>query len=149
MWEMIAEIFHLQSYPTSWEEFCGTWLRGKGPVSIRLIIFMFSGFAWALWTTRNKIAIEKMIPKTPTDVLYIALSLMQKQSVKLKEKDKGRIMQIKHSIACWLKNFKPNEILMSDVFEIQSCNRPELLRVSFVLFLLNWLTQFVNYYLAF
>jgi len=117
VWEIIAEIFQLSSYPTSWEDFCGSWLRGKGPVPARLIIFLFSGFMWALWTTRNKIAIEKMIPKAPTDVMYIAISLMQKWSVKLKE-DKDRIMQIKDSIASWLKTFKPNNVLLSDVVEI-------------------------------
>ena len=72
----------------------------------------------ALWTTRNKIAIEKMIPKAPTDVMYIAISLMQKWSVKLKEKDQDGIMQIKDSIASWLKTFKPNNVLLSDVVEI-------------------------------
>jgi hypothetical protein len=70
---------------------------------------MFSGFAWALWTTRNKIAIEKMIPKEQTDVIYVAISLMQKWSVKLKEKDQDRIMQIKDSITSWLKTFKPDQ----------------------------------------
>ena len=104
--------------PTSWDDFCGSWLKGKWPIPIRLIIFIFAGFAWALWTTRNKIAIEKKIPKAPTDVLYIALSLMQKWSVKLKGEDQERIMQIKASITRWLKSFKPNEILMSDVLEI-------------------------------
>jgi len=93
-------------------------LRGKGTFPARIIIFVFSGFAWALWTTRNKIAIEKMIPKAPTDVLYIALSLMQKWSVKLKEKDQDRIMQIKNSITSWLKAFKLNSIPLSDVMEI-------------------------------
>ena len=72
----------------------------------------------ALEQIGNKIAIEKKIPKAPTDVLYIALSLMQKWSVKLKGEDQERIMQIKASITRWLKSFKPNEILMSDVLEI-------------------------------
>ena len=58
VWAMIAEMFDLLSYPTSWDDFCGSWLRGKGPIPIRLIIFIFAGFAWALWTTRNKIAIR-------------------------------------------------------------------------------------------
>ena len=62
IWEMLKEIFHLDSYPRSWEDFCSTWLRGKGLFPIRLIIFMFSGFAWALWTSRNKMAINKKFP---------------------------------------------------------------------------------------
>jgi hypothetical protein len=38
-----------------------------------------------LWTSRNKMAITKKFPKTPTDVIYIALSLMQKWSANLKK----------------------------------------------------------------
>jgi len=84
---MLKEVFHLDAYPKSWEDFCNTWLRGKGPFPIRLIIFIFSGFAWALWTVRNKMAINKAFPRAPTDIIYIALSLLQKWSAKLKEKD--------------------------------------------------------------
>jgi hypothetical protein len=47
----------------------------------------FCRFAWAMWTSRNKMAIEKHLPKAPTDVIYIALSLIQRWSVNLKEKD--------------------------------------------------------------
>jgi hypothetical protein len=69
VWEVICDAFNLSSYPSSWDLFCSTWLRGKGPLLNRLTIFMFSGFAWALWTSRNKIAIEKKIPKPPTDAI--------------------------------------------------------------------------------
>jgi hypothetical protein len=117
VWEIITEVFHLTSYPTSWEDFYGSWLRGKGPFSARLTIFIFSGFAWALWTSRNKIGIDKKFPKAPTEVIYIAISLMQ-WSVKLKEKDQDRIMQIKDSIISWLKTFKPSNVFLPDVVEI-------------------------------
>jgi hypothetical protein len=118
VWETICVIFQLSSYPKSWEDFCGTWLQGKGPVSVSLTMFIFSGFAWALWTTRNKIAIDKKFLKAPTDVIYIAISLMQKWSVKLKEKDQERLKQIKDSITSWLKTFKPSIFSLSDVIEI-------------------------------
>jgi hypothetical protein len=81
-------------------------------------LFKFSGFAWALWTARNKIAIEKKIPKAPIDVIYNALSLIQRWSVLLKEKDQVHILQAKESIASWLKTFKPSVICPFDVTEI-------------------------------
>ena len=37
-------------------------------------MFMFAGFSWAIWTTRNKMAIEKKFPKAPSDVIYCAIS---------------------------------------------------------------------------
>ena len=76
-------------------EFSSDWLQGKGPLPTRLLMFIFAGFAWALWMTRNKMAIEKSFPKTPTDVIYLALSLMQKWSILLKEEDRRSVMQVK------------------------------------------------------
>jgi hypothetical protein len=81
-------------------------------------MFIFSEFAWALWTTKNKVAIDKMFPKAPTDVIYVAISMMQIWSVKLKEKDQDRIMQTKDSITSWLKTFQPSNVSLSDVVEI-------------------------------
>jgi hypothetical protein len=39
-------------------------------------------------------------------------------SVRLKEKDQERFLQVKNSIMSWLKYFKPTDVLMSDVCEI-------------------------------
>ena len=50
-------------------------------------------------------AIDKKLPKLPTDVIYNALSLLQNWSViKLKEKDQARILQLKDEMLSWLKN---------------------------------------------
>ena len=118
IWEVICEVFHLSSHPTSWEEFSVFWLGGKGPLPKNLIMFLFSAFAWALWITRNKIAIEKKFPKAPIDVIYSAMFLIQKWSVLLREKDQKQIMKAKGDILNWLKSFKMNPILHSDVVEL-------------------------------
>ncbi|KAG2534833.1 hypothetical protein PVAP13_9NG087473 [Panicum virgatum] len=91
IWSMIREVFNLERYPNSLCDFSSMWILGKGHLPSRLIIFVFAGLAWALWTTRNKMAIEKIIPKSPTDVMYVALSLLQKWSVRLKDEDQDRI----------------------------------------------------------
>jgi hypothetical protein len=118
VWGVIKEIFHLDWCPSSLNDFSCIWLQGKGPLPSRLLMFLFAGFAWSLWTTRNKLAIEKSFPKAPTDVLYAAISFMQKWSLLLKETDKERIDHIIGSILTWLKAFRPNAILQSDVSEI-------------------------------
>jgi len=84
----------------------------------RLIVSFFEGFAWVLWTTRNKKAIEKSYPTSQTNVLYVSISLMQRWSVLLKEKDKEHATQVMLSILGWLKNFRPSAFMASDVFEI-------------------------------
>ena len=107
VWGLLQNIFELDSCPRSLEDLSITWLQGKGPLPNRLIIFFFAGFAWALWTTRNKMAIEKSFVKTPTDVIYVAISLLQRWSVLLKEKDRERVSQASEAILRWLKNFSP------------------------------------------
>ena len=104
--------------PSSLEDFSCFWLEGKGPLPSHLLMFLFAGFAWALWTTRNKMAIEKIFPKAPSDVLYVAISLMQKWSHLLKEKDKECVDHILKSVLSWMKDFRPSAILLSDVSEI-------------------------------
>jgi len=55
-----------------------SWLQGKGPLPVSLILFIFAGFAWAIWNNRNKMAIEHKYPKSPVDIIYVALSYLQK-----------------------------------------------------------------------
>ena len=39
-------------------------------------------------------AVEKKLPRTPTDVVYVALSLLQKWIIMLKEADQERIKHV-------------------------------------------------------
>lgn len=94
-------VFNLDSCPSSPEELSNTWLQGKGPMPSRLIIFFFAGFAWALWTIRNKMAIEKSCLKAPTKVggckargLYDVYCNVVDASVLLKKKDKECVSQV-------------------------------------------------------
>jgi hypothetical protein len=78
IWGMIRDIFHLDSCSSSLQDLNFRWLQGKGPLPSHLLIFLFAGIAWALWTARNKMAIEKHFPKAPSEVMYVAISLLQK-----------------------------------------------------------------------
>ena len=54
-------------------------------------------------------AIQKKLPRKPTDVIYVALSLIQKWCPRrLKEKDDNMMIQLTESISTWLKDFKPS-----------------------------------------
>jgi hypothetical protein len=118
VWSMLQNIFELDFCPRSLEDLSIIWLQGKGPLPNRLVMFFFAGFTWALWTTRNKMAIEKSFVKASTDVIYVAVSLLQRWSILLKEKDKERVSQALEAILRWLKNFKPKTTTTTDVFEI-------------------------------
>jgi hypothetical protein len=100
----------MDSCPLSLEDLSVKWTQGKGPLPKRLVVFFFAGFTWALWTVRNKMAIEKTFIKAPTDVVYVAVSLLQRWSTLLKEKE--------DAILGWLKTFKPRSTMATDVVEI-------------------------------
>jgi hypothetical protein len=118
VWAMLTEIFHLDWFPSSLDDLSCVWLQGKGPLPGRLTIFVFAACSWSLWTVRNKMAIEHTFPKAPVDVMYAAVSLMQRWSLLLKEQDEERMDQVVGNILSWLKAFQPNPILQSDVAEI-------------------------------
>jgi hypothetical protein len=117
-WGILQNIFQMDSCPLSLEDLSVKWMQGKGPLPKRLVVFFFAGFAWALWIVHNKMAIEKTFIKAPTDVVYVAVSLLQQWSTLLKEKDKERVAQTLDAILGWLKTFKPRSTTATDVVEI-------------------------------
>ena len=117
-WGMPSDLLCIQDFPKSLREFSSSWLLGKDSWPKRLMMFVIPGFAWALWTCRNKMMIEKHLPKTPTDVVYIGLSFMQKWSGLLREEDRERITHLKEDIMRWLKDFKTSAIMLSDAVEV-------------------------------
>jgi hypothetical protein len=117
-WTILKEVFDLESIPRSLMELSEVWLQGKGPLPIRLIMFSFAGLSWILWIARNKMATEKTFPKSPSDVLSAALSLVQKWTTLLKEGDRLRILQMKDMVVCWMRNFSPSTTVPTDVYEI-------------------------------
>jgi len=116
-WSVLGEVFNWEYMPRSLKSFSETWLVGKGPLPKRLIMFIFAGFSWAPWTTRTKMAIEHKFPKSPTDVIFLALSYLQRWAVLLKEADQERMETTKGEILSWMKTFKPNDMLSSDIVE--------------------------------
>ena len=62
-------------------------------------------------------AVEKKLPRTPTDVVYVAISLMQKWFM-IKETDRERVRCVLEDVKQWLKTSKPSLVDISDVGEI-------------------------------
>ena len=63
-------------------------------------------------------AIEKIFPKTPANVLYDALCLLQKWTTLLKKGDRLRIIQMKDKVVGGMRNFRPSTMVPMDVYEI-------------------------------
>jgi len=118
VWGFLQEIFKWNNYPTSLKDFSESWTQGKGPLPTRLILFVFVGFAWAIWINRNRMAIQHEFPKYPSNIIYSALTFMQKWSILLKEDDWARVKQEKDDIMLWIGDFKPTVFSSTDVVEI-------------------------------
>ena len=114
IWGIVKEVFHLVTYPRSVDHFSGVWLQGKRLLPVKLLMLVFAGFSWAIWTTRNKMAIEKRSARAPTDVV---LTLLQKWCILLKEVDGERILSVKEEVLQWKKSFKPSVVELSDIGE--------------------------------
>jgi hypothetical protein len=63
-------------------------------------------------------SIEQKFPKTPTDVVYLTLSYLQKWSILLKDADRDHMEAINGEIMGWMRSFKPNEVMTSDIIEL-------------------------------
>jgi hypothetical protein len=49
---------------------------------------LFLAQSWALWNTRNKLAIEKKVISNPADIIYKIIILLQLWSLKFKAREK-------------------------------------------------------------
>jgi hypothetical protein len=75
-------------------ELLSDWLPVKFGTSFQTGFTCFAGLAWALWTTRNKITIQKMFPEKSIIVVYNALSYIQKWRVQMKPLEKNSAMEL-------------------------------------------------------
>jgi hypothetical protein len=69
-----------------------------------------------LWNVRNKLHIEGVAPKTPSDILYIMLALLQRWSVLLRRPEKLKLDDLLTRIWDWFKRFQ-GEIKISSSAE--------------------------------
>jgi len=71
-----------------------------------LKLFHFSMVAWALWTNRNKMMIEKIFPTSPIDVLYKSdLFFLQKWRILLCKADRGKLEVTRERRKTWVSDF--------------------------------------------
>lgn len=118
VWYIIRRVFGWDRSPSSVSDMWEFWIPRKFKLPRNLGIFICAGLTWATWKARNKMAIEKSFP-APTDVIFCAISLMQKWKVLLKEKD-GQLMDEVHSkIVAVISEVEKQEVMRSsDVFEM-------------------------------
>uniref|UniRef100_A0A0A9FMG5 Reverse transcriptase zinc-binding domain-containing protein n=1 Tax=Arundo donax TaxID=35708 RepID=A0A0A9FMG5_ARUDO len=117
-WSCFRECFEWEDLPSSVADLWENWIPKKFGVTCKLAIFMFSGLAWAIWKTRNKMSIEKKFPKSSSDAVFTGICFLQKWSILLKENDKLKIEVMIDKFKEWMKLFNPSVEMVSDIVEL-------------------------------
>ena len=83
-----------------------------------LKIFVFAGIAWAIWRSRNKMAIEQCFPSNPLNVFRSGVAFVQKWQPLLGGADQVVIASLGEKLMTWLHNFSPSSATVSDIVEL-------------------------------
>lgn len=84
----------------------------------RSAMVLFAGLAWALWITRNKMAIEHQLPNHAIQVIHLCFAFMQKWRALLKATDQDKMKEVVDRLKTWALEFSPSIACISDIGEI-------------------------------
>jgi hypothetical protein len=105
LWTSLKEALGWDRPPDSLEDSFDHWLP-IGCTDYIIKAFLFGVVLWGLWNVRNKLSIEGMAPKSPTDILYNILSLLQRWGVLLRRPEKIKLEKRTSSVWNWVKRFQ-------------------------------------------
>ena len=83
-----------------------------------LKVFVFAGFAWAIWRSRNKMAMEQCFPKNPLDVIHSDVGFVQRWRPLLREADQTVIASLGEKMKTWFHKFIPSTVAVSNIGEL-------------------------------
>jgi hypothetical protein len=69
--------------------------------------FLVGVVFWVLWNTRNKLVIEGVCPRTPSDVMHKILSFVQRWRVLLGGENQSKLDVKATQVRAWLERFRP------------------------------------------
>jgi hypothetical protein len=107
--------FLRSEYPYFIGQFAWGCLSSNPSLPYRLSLFLFAGLAWALWNSRNKMAIEKRFPSNPLDVIRSSVLFMQKWLLLLKESDREITGKVLNKVKGFIGDFDLSESAASDI----------------------------------
>ena len=89
-----------------------------GKIPIRLKFFIIVGVTWAIWRSRNKMAIEKLFPKNPLDVIRSGVAYVQKWRPLLGASVQANIAILGEKMKMWFQNHSPSNGSILDIVEL-------------------------------
>lgn len=118
VWYCVKEALSWEGVPTSMDDLLENWPPNGNRSQKSLGLFIFAGLMWAIWRTRNKMAIEKIFPRKPIETLLYGLSFLQKWEILLKEEDKRSAEQTRETLMAWSRSFTPSSMQATDIYEL-------------------------------
>ena len=91
-WSAVRDAFHSNWNPASGADLL-TLIKTQKGYSARIAWRCVGALLWAIWTTRNKIMIEKKFPNHPADVIFKCHLFLQTWIQLRKERDAERMME--------------------------------------------------------
>jgi hypothetical protein len=67
------------------EDLVAIWLPRKLGVNFQMGLSCFAALAWTIWTTRNKMSIQKVFPNKPIDIICLALAFLRQWKILMQE----------------------------------------------------------------
>jgi hypothetical protein len=86
-WSVLRQLLGCNWCPANFAQFHAI-LSGFSGYPRRLLWVLFLAQSWALWTVRNKLAIEKRLISNPADIIYKTIIFLQLWSLKAKGREK-------------------------------------------------------------
>ena len=74
----------------------------------RFSLLLFASLAWALWMTRNKMAIEHTFPTNATQTFYVFIGFMQRWIPLSKAVDREKAKGLVERLKSWARGFRPS-----------------------------------------
>ncbi|KAK1650153.1 hypothetical protein QYE76_067958 [Lolium multiflorum] len=85
-WSVSRQLLGCNWCPANFPQFHAI-LSGFSGYARKLLWVLFLAQSWALWNTRNKLAIEKKVISNPADIIYKIILLLQLWSIKFKSRE--------------------------------------------------------------
>ena len=118
LWCGVRDSLEWGECPTSWEMWRGQWANGGLRIPKRLGNVLLAGVTWALWTNRNKMAMERSFPKDPLQLVYSCVFFLQRWRSLLKPADRDGLMEIARKLKMWASAPRPRGDGGSDIVEL-------------------------------
>jgi hypothetical protein len=73
----VSEALGWKIYSKSMEDLLLNWTPMKFGLNFQTGLTCFATLAWAIWTTINKMCIQKIFPNKPIDIIFLGLPFIQ------------------------------------------------------------------------